>query len=348
MFVRWLAAETCKICAHQSVHLGQGDHRVFSLVLTAAASADSVTAASMRGLAHLCVPWPGRSIIPMIHVRMDAIDCDVCQRHDGSFFNTRLRAQNVWEFDVDPAIIDEAAAIFENGTPFAHLARPGEALQRVPTAAGDFFVVRVLSWASDAAWVSVDDCTSYARFQSIFERLELPQRFSHILPDMRLFSAFFVVRSQCEMHNFHTDYEPGVGADALTLITPLADYAETDSFQLSYVSDPSGAENEAADASQHEEHEVLRYEYRKGRAIAFGDGFLHSTEPGAGRDGEQHAYLCFTFGTARKARWPLIAQTLEMQTRVLARHDGRLRLSKLGEQIAEHNARLPPGSPRRV
>lgn len=94
-----------------------------------------------------------------------------------------------------------------------------------------------------------------------------------------------MVRSWCEDHDWHADYERGVGTDALTLITPLHDYDEQDSFQLSYLA--------GVDAD-----EERRYVYRKGRAIAFGDRFVHSTEPGKGRSGQQHAYLCFTFGTA--------------------------------------------------
>jgi len=147
------------------------------------------------------------------------------------------------------------------------------------------------------------------------------------------------VRSRCAEHNWHADYEHGVGVDALTLITPLHDYAEQESFQLSYLS----GDGHSADAAFRR-----RYVYSKGRAIAFGDRFMHSTEPGSGRDGQQHAYLCFTFGTADPVRWPAIARTLNTQSRVLAGADGSLRLSELGETVAAFNAKLPPGSPERI
>ena len=69
------------------------------------------------------------------------------------------------------------------------------------------------------------------------QMVELPQRFSSVIPHLsspRLFSAFYVCRSWCEAHSFHTDYMRPVGLHALTLITPLRDYQETDSFQLTY------------------------------------------------------------------------------------------------------------------
>ena len=61
--------------------------------------------------------------------------------------------------------------------------------------------------------------------------------------------------------------------------------------------------------------------------------FEHSTEPGCGRDGEAHAYLCFTFGTDDEAAWPRISRTLGTQSRVVMHPDGTMRLSALGESI---------------
>ena len=110
-----------------------------------------------------------------------------------------------------------------------------------------------------------------------------------------------------------------VGHDALTLITPLDDYPETDTFQLSYKSRGG----------------VRRYTYTKGRAVVFGSRFEHSTEPGKGRDGEPHVYLCFTFGTDRQDAWASIARTLGTQSRIVRHPDGALRLTKVGEQIEE-------------
>ena len=94
-----------------------------------------------------------------------------------------------------------------------------------------------------------------------------------------------------------------------------------------------------ANAERLRERPNLRqYAYRKGKAIVFGSRFEHrsrpahrmpsasitltriaphhvsrSTEPGAGADGEAHAYLCFMFGTDEQAQWSDIAQTMDAQ-----------------------------------
>ena len=51
-----------------------------------------------------------------------------------------------------------------------------EPYEDVPTPAGRFFAQRV-SWASNIAWVSVDDAASFSRFEELFQRLRLPERF---------------------------------------------------------------------------------------------------------------------------------------------------------------------------
>ena len=79
--------------------------------------------------------------------------------------------------------------------------------------------------------------------------------------------------------------------------------------------------------------ERRRYTYRRGRAIVFGAGFEHSTEPGRCADGQPHAYLCFTFGTDRQAAWEQISRTLDTQSRIVCQPDGTLGLSHLGREL---------------
>ena len=82
-----------------------------------------------------------------------------------------------------------------------------------------------------------------------------------------------------------------------------------------------------------------RYEYARGKAIVFGSGFRHSTEPGRAAAGASpHAYLCFTFGTDLPEHWPHIAQTVDGdQSRVIAPPggDGAVALSRLGRRLHE-------------
>ena len=254
---------------------------------------------------------------------------DLYNMTKGKYFNPLFGAHNIWEIDVNTDLIDEAADIFYNGAPFAELQQPGEPYVGLKTRIGEFFAQRV-SWKSDIAWISTDDASSFARMQSIFDGLRLSERFASIVPhtrQLRLYNAFFVSRSWCDAHNFHTDYFEDVGTDALTLITPLRDFKERDSFQLTYM-----RENRTA-AQDSFEPQIDRYMYKKGRAIVFGSQFLHSTEPGRGHKGEVHAYLCFTFGTDRQGAWPRIAKTLDTQSRVVMHPDGQLALSKIGREI---------------
>jgi|UniRef100_A0A7S3BZD8 hypothetical protein len=189
-----------------------------------------------------------------------------------------------------------------------------------------------------ACWVSVDDRPAYDAFDSLFKRMGLPQMLSPIVGKncgVRLYSAFYVVRSRCAGHNFHTDYAPEAGMNAMTLITPLCDYDETESFQLSYVAHQGGLRNRGSLDEGDPGSEIRRYEYRKGRAIVFGSKFMHSTEPGSGRGGEPHAYLCFTLGTTDQASWPTIERTLGTQSRVVVQPDGAFGFTRLGDQIEE-------------
>jgi len=221
-------------------------------------------------------------------------------------------------------LVDEAADIFYGGGGGAlceTVQGQREPYSDMATAAGTFFSQKV-TWNSDLLWVSVDDRPAFAKFEQLFQRMRLPEHFASVVPHravLRLYSAFFVVRSRCDAPNWHTDYWPPVGTDALTLITPLRDFDETDSFQLRYQSHQQpparggaaggGGGGGGADGGA-DGGEVRRYAYQKGRAIVFGSRFEHTTEVGSGRDGQVHAYLCFTFGTDQQQRWGEISRTL--------------------------------------
>ena len=160
---------------------------------------------------------------------------------------------------------------------------------------------------------------------------------------LRVYSAFFVVRSRCDAPNFHVDYAAGCGCRALTLITPLDDYGDNGGFELLYeaTSAVDAGDEESPGtrkASGDELKETRRYVYRRGKAIVFGASFRHSTEPGATTGGIPRAYLCFTFGTDRPEHWPLISQTIDSQSRVLARPDGALVRSSLGIRLDRDHA----------
>ncbi len=278
----------------------------------------------------------------------------------GYHYNEELRAVNVWELDVPIPAIDEARAVFERcglREAFVRLREERRPHARIGGGADDestFFAVRagggesdgVGSFRGDISWISVDSAATHAAFERLFERTGVAARLApHVehSAGLVMYSAFFVVRSECASPNFHVDYAREVGLNALTLMTPLDDVDDSGGFQLLYnESEPTDARlygarglADAPPPPPPPPGPVRRYAYRRGKAICFGAGFRHSTEPGAAADRDApHAYLCFTFGTDRPEHWPAIARTIDgYQSRMLKRPDGAFVLSQLGQRI---------------
>ena len=103
-----------------------------------------------------------------------------------------------------------------------------------------------------------------SRFQSIFSRTGLATQFAPVVEhtrELRMFSALFIVRTECLATNVHSDWAESVGTNALTLITPLTECAKDETvpggFNLLYEG----------------EGELRQYQYQPGKAIVFGAGF---------------------------------------------------------------------------
>lgn len=225
-------------------------------------------------------------------------------------------------------VIQEAAAIFaasELEREFEALWRGGERQRRVDGGVGQFFLATRVSaageagqWRSDLAWISVDDPPTYKRFAGLFERSGVASCFASIVEhdhSLRLYTAFYVVRTRCAGLHLHTDFGRAVGTSALVLMTPLADYDQsTEDFHLMY---------EAGDPDDPAAIELAQYRYKLHRALVFASRFRHSTQPGRASGDRPHVFLCFVFGTDRPFHWPAIVQALEyLQSRMIMRPDG--------------------------
>ena len=164
--------------------------------------------------------------------------------------NAQLNAPNCWQLKVPPAALATATRIFDEACRSECSRAALETLEGQPipcrgwdTAHGRYFIMKAgsstdaeLVWASDLAWISVDDEKAFGLFSQIFDELnvrELVAPFVDTRERVRLYSSFFVVRSRCELPNVHTDWDDEVGTDAFTLLTPLDDYP-SDDFQLLY------------------------------------------------------------------------------------------------------------------
>ena len=227
------------------------------------------------------------------------------------------------EISLEKEVIRQAQQIFRGIWPSIKQFMDGgpgryKQLEAVPGNPLRFFGVNRHGWASDVAWISVDDPYTYNRFQRIYQKMMLPQIFEQVVDhdtEIRLFSAFFVVRKKCNESNMHVDYWPNVGSNALTLMTPLEDYeSKSGGFGLLYQ-----ALNETV---------IKRYHYRKNKAIVFGARFTHSTEPGEGQ--VPQAYLCMQFGSDKKEHWNKILETINYQSRFVMAADGLMRPTELG------------------
>lgn len=272
------------------------------------------------------------------------LDPSVVEQPTGhhKFFNSRLSAPNVWEVDVRHSVVQEAADMFNAARlREAHndiRGARGMAIRSYEGGGARFAVVQPKGWTSDVNWFSADDPATMSRFASIFDRLGLASLFTPVVEHterLRLFSALFVVRSSCTAANVHDDWALSVGTSALTVITPLAEFAVDGGkgFQLLYEADT----DEGSGAV-----EQRQYKYKCGKAIVFGGGFRHSTEPGrAAVEAEPHAFLCFTFGTDDMDKWPAIANKgLRDQSRLLMRPDGTLEETELGLHRPDNSLHL--------
>ena len=140
--------------------------------------------------------------------------------------------------------------------------------------------------------------------------LTLTRTLTFILILVRLYSAFYVVRSFCLEPDLHVDWPDGAGTNAFTLLTPLEDYSSSEGFHLLYEDNcKDNYEDNCEDSSEdncednYEDNyedssagaasseatgqpaQLRQYRYSEGEAIVFGSRFRHSTEPGRAASG---------------------------------------------------------------
>ena len=170
-------------------------------------------------------------------------------------YNEAMRALNVWELNVPSAVIDEARCIFQRcelRRAFHELHESKECHRQYTAASGErYFLLRAgkrelkaktSTFRSDISWISVDDEKTHATFERLFRATGIETFFRPLVDHafkLVVYSAFYVVRACCEAPNFHVDYSRSVGVNAITMMTPLEDYAEQDSFNLLYKASPN-------------------------------------------------------------------------------------------------------------
>lgn len=223
--------------------------------------------------------------------------------------NRELMAVNVVAGSVPESVVQDAKQLYETHVkPYLDADRTEAQVRWDSEAAQDndrltFFAVSPSEkkWKYHIDWVYPNNINTRSHFQKLFDGLKVKEWFKgstavggmnvDVAEDVVIYAASFVVRTGAKDVPFwHTDYEWWHGEDisddidpakqAYTLMTPLDPMDQYEDGHLLY-KDIAGNEH------------VYRYEY--GKAVCFGSGFEHATQPST--NGDMKAFLCFTFGT---------------------------------------------------
>ena len=204
-----------------------------------------------------------------------------------NFFNPAFDAPNVVEVDLDPTVLAEFCTFLQtsfNPLDFSNISPP---------------------WNSDIRWISPSNRQSFDFFEARFQRFglaELVRPWLDLESRVIMYSGFIVMRSVCEQADLHVDWCK-TNNQAFTCLTPLTDHSPD--FGLIY---------------QRKDGSTATYTYRPGKALVFGEHFLHSTRPG--QSDQPVVLLSFTFGTDKMHYWEAIAETAAAQGTLVRRPDG--------------------------
>lgn len=184
-------------------------------------------------------------------------------------YNEELHANNVFEIDVDEEIVRDIRAEYETDVrPYLSTGKSTENFCLVTPANPN-----TTTWedvdgtaTSDIKWYSVNNEETYKKYLHHVDRLGLKdivaRKFiDNDADDITVYTMFLIVRSHCKKHTFHVDWSNRIKTQVLNVLIPLNDFQ----LHLAY-EDIDG--------------ETRQYEYKLGKAIGFGGGFVHSTEIG--------------------------------------------------------------------
>lgn len=222
---------------------------------------------------------------------------------------------NAFEARFDPALLDgirrsweqDLQPLLSSPTSSHYLAGGKQYFQALQETSGRYFVASYGDYP--LLWLSSNDDATFAIYRRFFDALAISDDLKQLVDcDQRvvMYCGFLVVGNQAPAPVWHTDYQPG--ANAYTLITPLYDLAPGHGNLLFRTEAGEGA----------------RYRYGTGRAVVFGDGFLHTTEPYPPAP-ELRVLVSMTFGTDKMRYWDVLKQTVATQSGYMVMPTGEVR-----------------------
>lgn len=216
--------------------------------------------------------------------------------------------KDAFQFRFDPSLLAPLASIYES------VVAPKLDFSRLRSGAdhdklhGDGLRFHVAQYGNLLAWVSADDLATHGEFGRLFEHLQLAEAAKHLIDwheRIVMYNGFYVVSEGVERASWHRDYVDG--AQAYTLLTPLYEL-DADHGQLWY---ESGGQ-------------TVRYQYRHGVGVLFGEGFRHATEPFTPTS-RLRVLVSLSFGTDRMRYWPALQRTVGIQNPFVVMPCGHLR-----------------------
>jgi len=206
------------------------------------------------------------------------------------FWNYEFDATNVLDFDVDPVVMRQIRKAYNlNLRGKFNLTDPRK--QILVGNGSESFEINWVYFSSDIRWVSPRNLETYERYYEYVRKLGVFELFDHLIDyESRIvvYQIFFVVRSGCYNYNWHTDWETSTNGNAFTVMIPVDKANIGLAFKDRY-------------------RQIQSYEYQQDQAIAFANGFAHSTD--IGHDNEPKAFFCFSIGTDKQDAWEEISKT---------------------------------------
>mmetsp|Transcript_19953 Transcript_19953/g.29558 ORF Transcript_19953/g.29558 Transcript_19953/m.29558 type:complete len:289 (-) Transcript_19953:117-983(-) len=212
------------------------------------------------------------------------------------YYNEAMNADNVFEIDVDPKVVLDVRADYEKDVkPYLKTGKSTDDFCLVspynPEATTWKFVDDV---RSDIKWYSVNNEKTYEKYLEHVNRLGLfdavRERNWIQSENLTVYSMFLIVRSFSKKYQFHEDWSEQVGTQIATFLVPLSDF---------YV----------GLAYKDNDGKTKKYDYKLGKAVGLGGGFMHSTGKGQGE--EEDVLLCVYIGSDDPKIWKYARRNID-------------------------------------